>query len=133
MSETRTDMHAGKLGVLILLALAIGVGGGWWPTLVLAGSAGVRGMLVAASISLFGLAAGLAILARRAQAGRGKLAMTFLMTAPVRMFVTLGGATLAWWIGRLDPAPLLVWVGIFYLLLLAAEVGWLFRLVMVDR
>jgi hypothetical protein len=90
-------------------------------------------MGVAAAIAVLGLLSGLIILLFRTQADRSKLAMTFLMTAPVRMFVTLAAAVLAWRVGGLDAPALLTWVAIFYLLLLAAETSWLARVLKANR
>lgn len=121
-------LRFGSLGLRVAAASAIGLGGGYWPTLHLAGPAGVAAMVVGAACAGGGLAVGLIILALRTQVDDTKLAMTFLMTAPVRMFVTLAAGGAAWMIGRWPIVPLLVWVAIFYLLLLAAEASWLTRL-----
>ena len=131
--QVKVDMQVGRLAVHEAAALAIGLIGGWWPTASLAGHAGLVGMGVAAAIAVLGLLAGLIILLLRAQAGRSKLAMSFLLTAPVRMFVTLAAAVLAWRVGGLDAPALLTWVAIFYLLLLAAETSWLTRVLKANR
>jgi len=119
------DVRLPRLACSVAAALALGLVGGWAPTQHLCGPAGVRAMFAAAAIDLFGLLIGLPILVRRAQADRTKLAMSFLMTGPLRMIVALAGGMLAWWLLDFPLAAVMVWVVIFYLLLLAAEAGWL--------
>ena len=119
------DIQLPRLAISVAGVLAVGLGGGWWPTLQLCGPAGVRAMLAAGCIDLVGLLIGLPILVRQAQANRTRLAMSFLATGPLRMLVALGGGLLAWRLLDFPAAAVMVWVALFYLLLLAAEAGWL--------
>ena len=121
----KTNVQLPRLAISVAAALAVGLAGGWWPTVQLCGLAGVRAMLVAAAIDLAGLLIGLPILVRKAQANRTKLAMSFLATSPLRMIVALAGGMVAWRLLGFPGAAMMVWVAIFYLLLLAAEAGWL--------
>ncbi|MDD4889922.1 MAG: hypothetical protein PHU85_08310 [Phycisphaerae bacterium] len=114
-----------RLWPRIAVVLAIGLAGGCWPTWHFAGSPGVTAMAVAAGAALLGLGAGLIILARKTQEPGPKLAMTFLLTAPIRMTVTLAAAIAAWLAGYWPVLPLMIWTVVFYLLLLAAEANWL--------
>ena len=58
--------------------------------------------------------------------------MSFLATGPLRMIVALSGGMLAWWLLDFPPVAIMLWVVIFYLLLLAAEAGWLLAVLRVG-
>jgi len=95
---------------------------GYWPTAARAGSTGVIAMLVGIGIALVGGWAGslptVAYLPRQPR----EHANGILIGLAARFGVTLGLAVGAWLTGVFPKAPLLLWVGIGQLAILAVDV-----------
>ena len=95
---------------------------GYWPTKAQAGAPGVNAMLVGIGISLLGGWAGslptVAYLPRKPR----EHANGILLGLAARFAVTLGLAVAAWLTGVFPKAPLLLWVGIGQLVILAVDV-----------
>lgn len=95
---------------------------GAWPTHAVAGPAGFVGMAGGAGLALVGAIVGFLPL-RSAAARRGPehCAQAWLIGLGLRLFLTMGvlfgfwGAEVAW------RAPLLIWTGVLYVVLLALE------------
>jgi hypothetical protein len=95
---------------------------GYWPTAAQAGSAGVTAMLVGIGICLIGGWAGsLPTVAYLPRPPRDH-ANGILIGLAARFAVTLGLAIGAWLTGMFPKAPLLLWVGIAQLAILAVDV-----------
>ncbi len=128
MSETRSA--AGDFARFLILAGAVVVfvaGVGYVPTKRLAGSDGTLAMAVGCIISLFASVMGAVpvVLARRhvgtdSQAA-GRRVTAVMMSMAVRFLVVLILGVAAALSGLFVTAPLLVWLAISYLALLAAD------------
>ncbi len=110
--------YLGFAGLLLAAAAALVVLG-WAPSRALGGGAALAGLLAGVGISvLASLAGGLPIaLARRPRGGPTSI----LAAMALRLAVALAGGLLAVRAGGFAPAPLLVWLAISYLALLAAD------------
>ncbi len=134
MSETRSA--AGDFARFLILAGAIVVfvaGVGYVPTKRLAGSDGTLAMAVGCVISLVASAMGAVpvVLARRhvgtdSQAA-GRRVTAVMMSMAVRFLVVLILGVAAALSGLLVTAPLLIWLAISYLALLAADTTFALR------
>jgi CHASE2 domain-containing sensor protein len=95
---------------------------GYWPTQVQAGAPGVSAMLAGIGIALVGGWAGslptVAYLPRKPR----EHAIGILIGLATRFGVTLGLAVAAWLTGVFPKTPLLLWVGIGQLVILAVDV-----------
>lgn len=112
------------LAGLVVLCLA-----GLWPTYRLAGWAGVTAMGVGAGIALVGCVLGSAVIGvvvvRRPElTGHSVMAGAAVRFAVV--VVMAGGVAWARWV---PAAPMLVWVAVSYMVMLAAETAGLVRVV----
>lgn len=128
MSETRSA--AGDFARFLLLAGAIVIflaGVGYVPTKRLAGSDGTLAMAVGCVISLVASAMGaLPVVLARRHAGTdsqaaGRRVTAVMMSMAVRFLVVLILGVAAALSGLFVTAPLLVWLAISYLALLAAD------------
>ena len=102
---------------------------GVWPTYRLAGWSGVTAMGAGAAIALVGCVVGSVVIgsmvARRpALAGHGVMA-----GASVRFAVVVVLAGVVAWTGRVPAAPMLIWVAVSYVVMLAAETVGLVRVI----
>ncbi len=102
---------------------------GLWPTYCLAGWAAVTAMGVGAAVSLVGCALGSAVigvvLVRRPElAGHSVMA-----GAAVRFAVVVVMAGVVAWTRRVPAAPMLVWVAVSYVVMLATETIGLVRVI----
>lgn len=94
---------------------------GYWPTLRLAGSDAVAGMIAGCGVSLVASWIG-AIPIGLARRKGGKTPMqAILVSMMIRFGVVAGLAIAAALSGFFKPAPLLVWVGISYVVLLPVD------------
>ena len=95
---------------------------GYWPTVTQAGSAGINAMLAGIGVALLGGWAGsaptVAYLAKPAQ----QHPIGILIGLGVRFGVTIGLTLVVWLSGAFPRTPLLLWVGIAQLVVLAVDV-----------
>ncbi|MFH1748944.1 MAG: hypothetical protein ABIG44_18075 [Planctomycetota bacterium] len=105
-------------GVAAILLLAIG----YWPTRILAGSAGLMGMLAGVAVALVGAWAGslptLLYISRPAR----EHPIGILIGLGVRFGVTMGLALAVWLCHVVPEKPLLLWVGIAQCVILGVDV-----------
>lgn len=106
------------------LAAAIAVAG-IAPTLWLAGTHGLFAYAMAAGIVVAVMAMSAVLIFRAGARGPGKAAMTFVLLGAARAIASLVLAWLAWCFGGFAAAPLLIWVALFYMTMLAGESIWL--------
>ncbi len=101
---------------------------GYFPTMRLGGSSAVTAMLVGCLISLIASVAGAVPVARASCGPVQNLPQVALLSTTLRFLVVLMLALAAALSGWFDTAPLLVWVAISYLVLLAADTVYVVRL-----
>ncbi len=95
---------------------------GYFPTKALAGSGGVAAMLAAQAMVLAVVYATLLpAMSKMVRAEPRHRFQVALAAAGVRFFVTLVLAVLMAWLSGLAPAPLLVWIGIAYVVMIQVE------------
>lgn len=105
---------------------------GWSPTRNLAGIPGVRALLVACALCWLASALGgvpvlVAEIEMRRQGARRQAPLSVLLGSALTRFAAIVGLALAAALsGLLAPAPLLVWVAIGYLALLAVDTWYAF-------
>ena len=115
------------MGLLVALAVAIVIG--VWPTWRIAGVEGTTAMLAGSAITLAGGLAGSCVNAF-GMARRPELAGHMMMAAAsVRFVLVLAAALLVARCTELHEKPLLLWVVISYLTMLAGETVSLVRLI----
>jgi len=112
-----------------LAALIVACLVGLWPTYRLAGWAGVMAMGVGGAISLVGCVLGSVVigmvLVRRPELG----GYSVMAGASVRFAVVVVLAGVVAWTRRVPAAPMLVWVAVTYMVMLAAETVGLVRVI----
>jgi len=115
------------LGLLVALTAAIAIGA--WPTWRLAGSGGVTAMFVGSAITLVGGLVGSCVNAF-GMAQRPEMAgYTTMAAASARFVLTLAAALVLTLCTDMPEKPLLLWVVISYLAVLAGETASLVRLI----
>jgi len=120
--EIRFGRTAVRLALLSLLATALLIAVGYWPTRTLAGPGGLGGLLAGLSIALIGTLAGLVpplLSLRRPATGH---ASAILAGMAVRFLLTLALLVAALLAAFCDRAALAVWTAIGYIVLLVIDV-----------
>ncbi|MFO0837665.1 MAG: hypothetical protein U1D55_04000 [Phycisphaerae bacterium] len=117
-----------RLSIASVLVVIAAIVVGYTQTLRLAGREGVVAMIVGAAIPLVATVAGLVPLIRKSQASGPDRVIAALHGMGLRLGLTflLGGAAAA--SGFFALRPLLIWIGIAYVLLLATDTIGLTRL-----
>jgi hypothetical protein len=100
---------------------------GAYPTWVAGGARALWAELSAGAIVLGVMTGSAVVIVRSAARGPGKVAMAFLTASLIRVVACLGLAGGAWAVFHLPPLTLCLWLIVFYLVVLAAEVVWLAR------
>jgi len=117
----------------VLPAELVVAAAGAYPTWRLGGAGALAAETAAAVIVLAAMSAGAGVVVWRGSRGPAAAAMGFMISASVRVMLCVALTVVAWrWIA-LDPAPLMVWVAVFYLVGLAGETIWLIRAISPRR
>ena len=94
---------------------------GYWPTVRLAGSGAVAGMIAGCCVSLAASWIGAIPIALTRREGGKAPVQAILASMMIRFVVVAGLAVVTALSGFVKPAPLLVWVGISYVALLPVD------------
>jgi hypothetical protein len=110
------------LAVVILVAAA-----GYVPTRRLAGDPGPTAMLAGCAVGLLANWIGLLVLGATDFGEPRDLHQAVLLSTGVRFLAVLGLGLIVALSGWVSKAPLLIWIGISYVIVLAVETVWLVR------
>lgn len=113
-------------------ATALTAVAGFWPTYAVAGKPGLLAMLAAGLIVLGVGSASISVVGAVASKGGGKLALGFILSGMVKV---LACAMLGLAAGLLLPVPagaLSLWLCIFYVAVLAAQIAWVVKILRQD-
>ena len=123
--QTFARLVAVSIGVALMLAAV-----GYLPTVRIAGRGAVPEMLAGIGISLFAGIVGAVPVARSAAAGDPKqIPIAVLLATAIRFIVVLALTVAAVFSGWFDRAPLVLWVGIAYLVMLLVDTVYAVRIV----
>ena len=134
MAPSDQGMEISFLAMLgwVLPAGVVAGGIGAYPTWRVGGAPAVTAMLTAGGIVLAVKAACAVFVIRKAAGGAARAAFAFVVAGMARAVLCLVLAGVAWSVLALPPKPLFVWVGVFYLAMLAGEGVWMARALQRD-
>lgn len=118
---------------LAFVLVGLAVLAGWYPTRKAAGTPGLWAMGVAGGIVGAAMLLNAVAVVHFAQGGPRKAAYAFIMGGLVRVMIVAAVSAVAWKVYDVPIVPLLVWIGIFYILMLVAEMAWLARALKRDE
>lgn len=121
IGDMRTARPILTIGVSGLVAMAVVVAAGSYPTYRLAGTEGLRSMAAAAALSLVALLIGLLPIAWAWNSPPPERLKAMLISMAVRLAVVLVLSLAVVFSGWLHPAALLIWVAISYIAGLGGE------------
>lgn len=100
---------------------------GVYPTWLVAGAGGIYALICAFVIVIGIMILNGLLIAKAARKGQPNASMTFIASSWLRIFACPLLGVLVWWIFRISPVSLGVWMTIFYLITLGLEIVWMIR------
>jgi len=116
----------GLLGWLMPISLGMGAFGAW-PTWLTHGLAGLWAELAAGVIVIGVMVVNGLMVTAAAKLGKYSAAMTFSGSSLLRLIICAVFLAGAWWLFKLEPVPLVVWMSLFYMVGLGCECAWVVR------
>lgn len=131
IQEMRTSIVA-AFAWIIMLGLAAWVVG-LYPTYRLAGKSGLAAQAVANVVVLIATGGSVMIIARLAARGPKVAAMGMLLSGFARLILIVGAIFAVRWLFVLPLPTLLIWTGLFYVVMFGGELIWLTKALSHDN